>query len=95
MKEELLKNLTEEQISKAKACKNTEEILKLAKEESIELNDEQLEAVSGGCGTTSVPIDDYCPKCHSDKILMHWYGGFDYYRCRECQHEWKKANKAG
>ena len=48
MKEELLKGLSEEQISKVKACKNNEELLALAKQEGIELTDEQLEAVSGG-----------------------------------------------
>ena len=48
MKEELLKGLTEEQIAKVKACKNQEELLALAKQEGIELNDEQLEAVNGG-----------------------------------------------
>ena len=31
MKQELLKGLTEEQIAKIKACKNNEELLKLAK----------------------------------------------------------------
>ena len=48
MKEELLKGLSEEQIAKVKACKNQEELLALAKEEGIELTDEQLEAVNGG-----------------------------------------------
>ena len=48
MKKELLKGLTEEQVAKVKACKNSEELLKLAKEEDIELSDEQLEAVNGG-----------------------------------------------
>ena len=48
MKEELLKGLTEEQIAKVKTCKSQEELLKLAKEEGIELTDEQLTAVSGG-----------------------------------------------
>ena len=51
MKKELLKGLTDEQIAKVKACKNQEELLELAKEENIDLTDEQLEAVSGGgCG---------------------------------------------
>ena len=50
MKEELLKGLTEEQIAKVKACKSQEELLALAKEEDIKLTEEQLEAVSGGCG---------------------------------------------
>ena len=48
MKQELLKGLSEEQIAKVKACKNNEELLALAKEEGIELADEQLEAVNGG-----------------------------------------------
>ena len=61
MREELLKGLTEEQIAKVKACKNQEEILKLAKEEGVELTDEQLKAISGGCGI-------YCPRCGSQNI---------------------------
>lgn len=54
MKEELLKGLSEEQIAKIRECKSQEELLKLAKEEGIELTDEQLEAVSGGdaCSST-------------------------------------------
>ena len=51
VKEELLKGLNEEQIAKIKACKNQEEMLAVAKEEGVELTDEQLEAVSGGCGS--------------------------------------------
>ena len=62
MREELLKGLTEEQIEKLKECKNQEEILKLAKEEGVELTDEQLEAISGGCG------DIHCPRCGSQNI---------------------------
>ncbi len=48
MRDELFKGLSEEQIKKVKDCKNSEEILNLAKAEGIELSDEQLEAVSGG-----------------------------------------------
>ena len=47
-REELLKGLTKEQISKVKACESSEEILQLAKSEGIELTDEQLAAVAGG-----------------------------------------------
>ncbi len=51
MREELLKGLTPEQIAKVEACKNSDEILALAKAEGVKLSDEQLEAVSGGiCG---------------------------------------------
>ena len=41
-------DITPEQRERAKACKTTEELLALAAEEGIDLNDEQLEAVSGG-----------------------------------------------
>lgn len=33
---------------KARACHSAEELLELAKEEGMELSDEQLEAVAGG-----------------------------------------------
>lgn len=89
MKDELLKGLTAEQIEKIKACKDAAEMLKFAKEEGIELSDEQLEAVSGGCGTTTSPreVNRSCSKCG------HWPvnrcpagGGFDdsYYSCPSC-----------
>ena len=54
MKKELLKGLSEEQIAKVKACKNQDEILALVREEGIELNDEQLAAVSGGFCSRSI-----------------------------------------
>jgi len=64
MNEELLKGLTEEQIAKAKACKNSDELLQLAKAECVELNEEQLAAVSGGgCFSTR-----RCPYCNSDNV---------------------------
>ena len=66
MREELLKGLTEEQIKKVKACKNSEELLALAKQEGIELSNEQLEAVNGGCGKSKewYEIDNMqCPEC--------------------------------
>lgn len=51
MKQELLKGLTEEQIAKVKACDDIHDLFQLAKDEGVELNDEQLNAISGGgCG---------------------------------------------
>ena len=43
-----LSNLTPEQIERAKNCATLEELLELAKAESIELTDEQIEQISGG-----------------------------------------------
>ena len=65
MKKELLKGLSEEQIKKIEACKNSEEILNLAKAEGMELTDEQLEAVSGGGCFGGTPK---CPECGSKDI---------------------------
>ena len=53
MKAELLKGLTEDQIAKVKACDNASDLLQLAKDEGVELNDEQLAAVSGGACSSS------------------------------------------
>ena len=53
MKKELLKGLTEEQIAKVKLCKNSDELLMLAKAEGVELTDEQLTAISGGGACSS------------------------------------------
>lgn len=85
MKEELLKGLTEEQIAKIKACKNTEEVLSVAKEEGVELTEEQLEAVSGGCSEDSNPIT--CPKCGSTDVNyypMRGHPGKGKFYCNNC-----------
>ena len=67
MRKELLNGLTEDQIAKIKACKSSEEILSLAKAEGVELNDEQLQAVSGGGCTDITPK---CDECGSKKVTF-------------------------
>lgn len=42
------KDLSPEQLEKAKACKTPAEMIELAREEGYELSDDDLEAVSGG-----------------------------------------------
>ena len=89
MREELLKGLTEAQIEKFKACKNNEEILMAAKEEGIELTEEQLEAVSGGSCTRPTAQPAYCRKCGwTDYCDIVGNGGNSDYRytlkCRHC-----------
>jgi transposase-like protein len=83
MKEELLKGLTDEQIAKIKACKNQEEVLNLAKEEGIELTEEQLAAVSGGCGASS---NVQCPSCGSKNIYFCGQNlcSEKEYKCNDC-----------
>ena len=53
MREELLNGLTDEQIHKVYQCKSRIEILALAKEEGVELTQEQLAAINGGCGAST------------------------------------------
>ena len=82
MNKELLKGLSEEQIAKIKECKNNEEMLALAKQEGIELTDEQLEAVSGGCTDREGLICPYCGK--SDYYQRLWGSTYDTYVCKGC-----------
>ena len=97
MKKELLNGLTEEQIAKVKACKNQEELLKLAKEEGVELTGEQLEAVNGG---TCVMCESQpesskkCPLCGTKsegKYLYRksWEGIYYRYTCPNCGNVWE------
>ena len=87
MKKELLKGLTEEQIAKVKTCKNSDELLMLAKAEGVELTDEQIEAVSGGGCFSSMK----CPNCGSKdfrKLPDYQISGCSTYKCNTCGHEW-------
>ena len=90
MNKDLLKGLSEEQIAKVKACKNHEELLKLAKEEGIELTNEQLETISGGgvCSFVSDVGDKLnpsdCPKCGKNDPEKDGYKR----TCKKCGHVW-------
>ena len=54
MKKELLKGLSKEQIAKVKACEDVNDLMQLAKDEEVELTQEQLDAISGGgCGSSN------------------------------------------
>ena len=90
MKEELLKGLTEEQIVKVKECKNSNELLALAKQEGIELNEEQLEAVNGGgCMTEAVKPAPRCPYCDStNRELVQHHENYTTYLCSACHRQY-------
>ncbi len=95
MNKELLEGLTEEQIKRVKECKNSQELLALAKEEGYALTDEQLSAVSGGgCLSTDAPdLSKTCPKC-GRSVQGRYVGRKSYYglvyefNC-ECGYSWK------
>ena len=91
MKKELLKGLTDEQFARVKACKNSEELLALAKEEGVELTDEQLQVIAGGGKCQSTP-EPQCSQCGSKDIEVDRQTTgvlFDYQfecTCRNCGH---------
>ena len=92
MKEELLKGLSEELIAKIKTCKNQDEVLTLAKEEGIELTDEQLEAVNGGCGTKTY-TGLICPHCGGRGMVRSYSGLESTCTCRACGYQTKDFEK--
>ena len=52
-KPELFEGVSEELKAKIAKCKSKKELEELIKAENVTLNDEQLDAVSGGCGRSS------------------------------------------
>ena len=72
-------DLTDEQKAKMAACETPDEMLALAREEGIELTDEQLEQVEGGWGGGSQRT---CPFCGSDDVMRD--GDLMLYTCFNC-----------
>ena len=96
MKQGLLEGLNSKQIEKLNKCHTSEEILALAKEEGIELTNEQLEAVNGGAcepdGNINFP--NKCPKCGGTNTKFtgeHYMGRiiWDSYECLDCKREYR------
>ena len=69
---------------KLKSVKTADELIELAKEEGVELTDEQVERISGG-GLWNHPSS--CPACGKGTIYHY---GASYY-CRDCGHEWNEG----
>ena len=91
MNKDLLKGLTPEQIERARACKDSKELLAAAKEEGIELTDEQLNAVNGGFGCApNIKTGFACPGgCGNntvgifDQFMFNSRGGYQV-KCNDC-----------
>lgn len=95
-KNKLLKGLTDEQIKKARNCSSPEELLELAKEEGVELTDEQLLAVSGG-GCVQEPNMGPCPECGSSNVGVTTSSEFSirtyYCECHDCLFRWSEKHE--
>ena len=95
MAQKLLEGLNEEQIAKVKACKNQEELLSLAKEEGVELSEDQLAAVAGGgCCSDSTRIPIVCPDCGNrnvDDLTILGNQNERYFdcTCHKCGRKWR------
>lgn len=81
-----LEGLTPEQIEKTRACKTPKELLDLAREEGIELTDEQLEQVSGGSNWDVLDTlkKGRCPRCDGNEFLLTEVNGRSVCKCQIC-----------
>ena len=84
-----MRNISPELREKMCACTSTEELVALAREEDLELADEQLEGVSGGYYNpyeedpySDLPKGVKCPKCGHDRY--HWHPGGCLLVCDKC-----------
>ena len=94
MKKELLAGLTEAQIERASKCKSVEELLAAAREEDIELSEEQLEAINGGICCGNPPRTASCPQCKelvTGEFVETTPGDGRYeFRCPHCGYDWRE-----
>jgi hypothetical protein len=84
--EKYIEGLDPELQEKARACNSLEEVMELAAENDIELPEDALEAVSGGCGTESKPEIKYPYHKICGKRLENVFerGGGIKYKCAVC-----------
>lgn len=76
-------DLTAEQKSKLTECTTAEDVLALAKDEGVELDDNELEKISGGIYWDS---QDPCPKCGAKPTAIQGADGSHF--CYKCDAKW-------
>ena len=62
--EEYIKDFSPELQEKARQCKTKDELMQLAAENDLEIPEDALESVAGGC-TSTKPQPDKCNKCNA------------------------------
>lgn len=87
--EKYIQTLSEDMKAKFMACEDVESAFKLAREEGLELPDEALDAVYGGCTSYTYVWDNYnlCKTCGTGRCQLKSVGhdGFpDVYYCPVC-----------
>lgn len=92
-RDELLKGLTKEQIEKVEGCSNLDDLLALADTEGVALTDEQLKAVSGGCGEGEHESTLPCPMCGGTAEAFKKAYAPVVYVCTQCGHTFQKESK--
>ena len=78
--EEYIKDLSPELQEKARQCKTKEELNAFIAENELELPEDALESVAGGCLT----IKATCQKCGSDNIGITKRHGVMVLICKSC-----------
>ena len=86
-----IKDLTEEQQAKVKACNSAEELIDLAKEEGYELSETELEEIAGGAwgDVTYHEMKSKCPRCGGGDIRPadSFQIGVSF-QCYDCGYQW-------
>ena len=76
---------------KARECQTPEEIAELAREEGVELSDEEIDRISGGWGD-SEDSGMRCPECGSanvtGKAVRAGDSNWEELTCLDCGHCW-------
>ncbi len=95
--------MIKELIAKAKECMTAQELLALAKENDIELNEEQAEKLLAKLNTIGEVSDneldnvagggcdsfvEKCPKCKSKNLRHKFSRKYVYFHCNDCGYEW-------
>ncbi|MBO6141312.1 MAG: hypothetical protein J6O40_05895 [Ruminococcus sp.] len=80
--EKYIKDLSPELQQKARECKTTEELIEFLADNDLELPEDALEAVAGGCGTADTK-KAYCIYCGSRALLSSLHGDSTHW-CPKC-----------
>lgn len=85
MRNDLFQGLNERELELVYRCRNSREILEIAKKEGYTLTEEQLEAVSGG-GCEGDLLMAKCPQCGQINLSVENDPG--HYICSQCGNDW-------